>query len=299
MPPKKAAGSPRFDSGFVAFPMAIEVFHGASIPRELSSAAMEFLWAKWKTLSATNDLTLQRLTEESNHALRDNSSFMMSVGQDPVHMDFVHMYVGQSIQQALGYNPTGQMLSASDSPVAHDLLELYRHSAKHLVPSFVRTTGPRFRSGEIWQGLTLPIKLADGIVILVCYSEQISHHREVYEYLFQSSPEAMLVASPISNDVGDAVDGWVVMVNDAARRLLNFADGIGSLRVRHLAQLTDLDFSFKLHPPVRPGTSVRTVQGQQFEVEIVRFVNVFALLMRPPGTHRPQVLASAPQLAPA
>jgi PAS domain-containing protein len=273
--------------------MAIEVFHGASIPRELSSAAMEFLWAKWKTLSATNDLTLQRLTEESNHALRDNSTFMMSVGND-----FVHMYVGQNVQQALGYNPTGQMLSASESPVARDLLELYRHAAKHLLPSFVRTTGPRFRSGEIWQGLTLPIKLADGVVILVCYSEQVSHHREVYEFLFQNSPEAMLVASPIANDVGDAVDGWVVMVNDAARRLLDFTDGIGSLRIKHLPQLSDLDFSFKLHPPVRPGTSVRTVAGPAFDVEIIRFINVFALVMRPQGTRRGATPA-APELAPA
>jgi hypothetical protein len=95
--------------------MAIEVFHGASIPRELSSAAMEFLWAKWKTLSATNDLTLQRLTEESTHTLRDNSSFMMSVGQDPANLDFVHMYVGHNIQHALGYNPTGRLLSVPET----------------------------------------------------------------------------------------------------------------------------------------------------------------------------------------
>jgi PAS domain-containing protein len=274
--------------------MAIEVFHGASIPRELSSAAMEFLWAKWKTLSATNDLTLQRLTEESNHTLRDNSTFMMSVGDD-----FVHMYVGLNIQHALGYNPTGHMLSASDSQVSRDLLELYRHAAKHLLPSFVRTTGPRFRSGEIWQGLTLPIKLADGVVILVCYSEQVSHHREVYEYLFQNSPEAMLVASPIANDVGDAVDGWVVMVNDAARRLLDFSDSIGSLRIKHLPQFTDLDLSFKLHPPVRPGTSVRTVEGSAFELEIIRFINVFAILMRPQGVRHATALDAAPELAPA
>jgi hypothetical protein len=278
--------------------MAIEVFHGASIPRELSSAAMEFLWAKWKTLSATNDLTLQRLTEESTHTLRDNSSFMMSVGQDPANLDFVHMYVGQNIQQALGYNPTGQLLSASDTTVARDLLELYRHAAKHLLPSFVRTTGPRFRSGEIWQGLTLPIKLADGVVILVCYSEQVSHQREVYEYLFQSSPEAMLVASPISNDVGDAVDGWVVMINDAARRLLAFDDGVGSLRVKHLPQFANLDMSFKLHPPVRPGTSVRTAASANFDIEIIRFANVFAILMRPRGTKR-VMPAAAPELAPA
>src|SRR5947208_16539134 len=149
--------------------MAIEVFHGASIPRELSSAAMEFLWAKWKTLSATNDLTLQRLTEESTHALREHSTFMVSVGDD-----FVHMYVGRAVQDALGYNPTGHLLSANDTPVARDLHELYRHAARHLLPSFVRTTAPRVRSGEIWQGLILPIKLADGVVILVCYTEQVS-----------------------------------------------------------------------------------------------------------------------------
>jgi len=273
--------------------MAIEVFHGASIPRELSSAAMEFLWAKWKTLSAINDLTLQRLTEESSHALRDNSTFMMSVGDD-----FVHMYVGQGIQHALGYNPTGQLLSANDSQVGRDLLELYRHAAKHLLPSFVRTTGPRFRSGEIWQGLVLPIKLTEGIVMLVCYSEQVSHHREVYEYLFQSSPEAMVVASPISNDVGDATDGWVVMMNDAARRLLDFDDNIGSLRLKHLPALATLDLSFKLHPPVRPGTSVRTLSAEDFEIEIIRFANVFALAMRPSAT-RQGLTESTPALVPA
>jgi PAS domain-containing protein len=273
--------------------MAIEVFHGASIPKELSSAAMEFLWAKWKTLSATNDLTLQRLTEESTHALRDNSTLMVSVGDD-----FVHMYVGQAVQNALGFNPTGRMLSATAGPVAHDLLELYRHAAKHLLPSFVRTTGPRMRSGEIWQGLVLPIRLADSVVVLVCYSEQVNHHREVYEYLFQNSPEAMVVASPITNDVGDALDGWVVMMNDAARRLLNFQDSIGSLRLKHLPQLRPVDFSFKLHPPVGPGTTIRTVVGADFAVEIIRFANVFALVMRPDATQKGRV-DGAPALAPA
>ena len=141
-------------------------------------------------------------------------------------------------------------------------------------------------------------ELADGIVILVCYSEQVSHHREVYEYLFQNSPEAMVVASPISNDVGDAMDGWVVMMNDAARRLLNFDDSIGSLRLTHLPQLTTLDLSFKLHPPVKPGTSVRTVLAKGFEVEIIRFAHVFTLAMRPNGTRR-MLAESAPALAPA
>ncbi len=84
--------------------MAIEVFQGGSIPRELSSGAMEFLWAKWKTLNATNGLSLQRLTEESSHPLRANSTYMLSAGDD-----FVYMYVGDAIQAIIRFNPTGQL----------------------------------------------------------------------------------------------------------------------------------------------------------------------------------------------
>ena len=271
--------------------MALEVFQGASIPRELSSAAMEFLWAKWKTLTATRDLTLQRLTEESSHNLRDNIVLMLSVGDD-----FVHMYVGEAVLKSLRRNPTGRLLSASRSPLARDLQEFYRQAAKYLTPSFVRLTGPH-APGEIWQGLVLPIKLADETIMLVCYTEQVTPQREVYEYLFQNSPDAMVVASPICSDVGDALDGWVVMINEAARRLLNFNDAIANLRLKHLPQLKAVDFTFKLHPPVSPGTLVRTVQGAEFELDIVRFAHVFALIIRPHQAW-PVKAATAPALAP-
>lgn len=273
--------------------MALEVFQGASIPRELSSAAMEFLWAKWKTLTATKGLTLQRLTEESSHQLRDNLLILM-----PVEDDFVHVYAGAAIQISLGHNPTGHMVSQDNGQAALDLLELYRHAAKHQVPSFVRMTGPRAR-GDIWQGLVLPIRVADGLVMVICYAEQASPQHEVYEYLFQTSQEAMVVASPIVNDVGDAIDGWVVMINEAARRLLNFRGSIGNLRLKHLTALERLDFSFKLHPPVEPGTLIRTVPGPGLDLEVVRFAQVFALVIRPnPETGR-RLAVEAPALVPA
>src|SRR5688572_20877738 len=101
--------------------MSIEVFQGGSIPRELSSGAMEFLWAKWRALNATGALSLQRLTEESNHPLRTNSTHMLQVGDD-----FVYLYVGEAIQTAVRFNPTGRLLSKSQSPVARDLLAVYR-----------------------------------------------------------------------------------------------------------------------------------------------------------------------------
>lgn len=251
--------------------MAIEVFQGGSIPRELSSGAMEFLWAKWKTLHATNGLSFQRLLEESHLPLRANLICMVQAGDD-----FVYMYVGKALQASLGIDPTGRLLSASDNPVSHDLLEIYRHAAKTGTPSFVRFASSN-NSGGIRQGLVLPITLAPNTVLLVSYSEEISLQSEVCEYLFQSSRDAMVIASPIASDVGDVLDGWVVMMNDAARDLLNFHDSIGNLKLKNLPQLQGFNFGFKLHPPVPIGSHSRLAPVQGLCGEVIRFTHTFAL----------------------
>jgi hypothetical protein len=250
--------------------MAIEVFQGASIPRELSSGAMEFLWAKWRALNATNSLSLQRLTEESSHKLRANSTYVLSTGED-----FVYMYVGEAIQAAAGFNPTGQLLSASDRVIARDLLAVYRQAAKTMAPSFARFTGVS-NGGQIWQGLVLPIRLAPGTVLLVCYSELVSHQTEVCEYLFKTAREPMIVASPIANELGDVNDGWVVLMNDAARDLLDFREGISNLRLKHLPALRGLDLRFRMHPPVADGT-VSRIETAEIDAEVIRFAHAFAL----------------------
>ncbi len=274
--------------------MAIEVFQGGSIPRELSSAAMEFLWAKWKTLNATNSLSLQRLTEESSHPLRANSTYVLCTGDD-----CVYMYVGDAIQVAAGHNATGQLVSATDNPITRDLLMVYRQAAKTLGPSFARFTGLR-NGGQLWQGLVLPIKLAPNTVLLVCYSELVSHQSEVCDYLFRSSRDAMLIASPIANEVGDVTDGWVVMINDAARELLDFRDGISNLRLKHLVALQGLDLRFRLHPPVPDGTTTRAASSQDIGADIIRFTHMFALRLSQRTTldSRDQG-QDAPALAPA
>lgn len=273
--------------------MAIEVFQGGSIPRELSSGAMEFLWAKYRALSATNSLSLQRLTEESSYPLRESSTFLISVGDD-----FVFMYVGEAVQAAAGANRTGQLVSSSDNPIAHDLLSVYRTAARSLQPSFVRFSGARF-GRRIWQGLVLPIRLAPNTTLLVCYSELTSHQAEACEHLFQLSRDAMLIASPITNEAGQVVDGWVVMMNEAAREMLGFRDSIGNLRLQHLPQLTGLNLGFKLHPPVPNGSASMASGVAGYRTEVIRFTHVFALrLMLMPATDR-TAATNAPPLVPA
>lgn len=255
--------------------MAIEVFNGTSIPRELATAPMEFLWAKWKTLNDTNSLTLQRLTEECSYELRANSTHMMSVGDD-----FVYVYAGKAIEAASNDSLAGTLLSQSNNPVRREFMDVYRQVAKRMTPAFIRFTGTRSQSGKIWQRLVLPIKMTEGTVMLVIYSELISYQLEVYEHLFRTAPDAMVIASPIANDVGHTTDGWVVMMNDRARELLNFRGSIGNLRLTQLPQFAGVDIWGRLYAPKSAATAT-PVTTADFNVEIMRFPHVFGLRITP------------------
>jgi PAS domain-containing protein len=255
--------------------MAIEVFNGTSIPRELTTAAMEFLWAKWRTLRETNELTLARLTEESRFDLRPNSTTMISVGDD-----FAYMYVGAAIQDATGRALAGTLLSHSDNPIRREFAEVYRQVARRVSPAFIRFTGTRSQSGQIWQRLVLPIPIGGDATVLMIYSELISHQTEVYEHLFRTAPDAMVIACPITNDVGHTTDGWVLMMNDRARQLLSYDGSLGNLRLAQLPQFAGIDLWGRLYAP-KFAAAVMPVTTADFDVEIMRFPHVFGLRLRP------------------
>ncbi|MBX9822817.1 hypothetical protein [Afipia birgiae] len=255
--------------------MAIEVFNGTSIPRELTTAALEFLWVKWKTLNDTNDLTLQRLTEECSYELRANSIHMISAGDD-----FAYVYVGEAIQAAAREKLAGSLLSQLTNPLRDEFRDVYRQVAKRMTPAFIRYTGGRSQSGQLWQRLVLPIKVTDNAVMLVIYSELISYQLEVYEHLFRTAPDAMVVASPISNDVGHTIDGWVLMINDRARQLLNFDGSIGNLRLSQFPQFASVDLWGRLYAP-KSAAAVTPVTTADFDVELMRFPHAFGLRISP------------------
>jgi PAS domain-containing protein len=269
--------------------MAIEVFSGTSIPRELATAAMEFLWAKWKTLHDTNDLTIKRLTEECRYELRANSIHMISVGDD-----FAYVYVGEAVQAASHEKLAGSLLSQLTNPLKEEFAEVYRQVARRMTPAFIRYTGGRSQSGQIWQRLVLPIRIIDGTVMLMIYSELISYQIEVYEHLFRTAPDAMVIASPIANDAGHTVDGWIVMMNDRARQLLGFDGSIGNMRLTQLRQFASIDLWGRLYAP-KSAAAATPVTTAEFDVEIMRFPHVFGLRLSPkPGARDAQEATLVP-----
>lgn len=254
--------------------MALEVFDGMAIPRELATAPMEFLWAKWKTLNSTNNLTLQRLLEESSYPLRDNCNYVMSAGDD-----FVYIYSGKNMHAANGRDLTGTLLSQSPNPLAGSLRDIYRQCVRKHAPVFLRYTGYYSQDGEIWQRLILPIRVSENASIIVVYSELISHKTEVFEHLFRTAPDAMIIACPIVNEVGHTTDGWVTMMNDRARTLLNFKERLTNLRLNDLPPFAGIDLWGRLYAP--KGAVATPIDTAEFDVELMRFPNVFGLKIRP------------------
>lgn len=255
--------------------MTLEIFTGPLIPRELTTAPMEFLWTKWKTLHATGDLSLQRLTEETSYPLRSNCVYLLTTGDD-----FVYAYVGDAIQKATGHNRAGTLLSESNNSLCREYAAVYRRVADQMIPACLRYTSPRNQTGKLWLRLALPLRISPDAMMIVVYSELVSHHMEVYDHLFRTAADAMVIASPIVNDVGHTKDGWVVMMNDRAREILRFTGSIGNLRLSQIPQFTNIDFWGRLYAPRSPGIA-GPVGTDNFDIELMRFPHVFGLRLRP------------------
>ncbi len=255
--------------------MALEVIFGASIPRELTTPAMEYLWVKWKTLRATNQLDLQRLTEESRNSLRSKIAYMISIGDD-----FTFLYVGEDVVSAHRNASSGSRVSQIANPRAPDFLQVYRKVASSMSPAFVRFTSDSLENGQLWVRIVLPIQVTENSVLLVTYTEVVSHQIEVYEQLFRTAPDAMIVACAIANDAGHTVDGWITMMNDLAREMLGFSGSISNLRLSELPQFKNIDFWGRLYAP-RPGAAAQGLKTDDFDLELLRFPHAFGLRLRP------------------
>ncbi|HWW49130.1 MAG TPA: hypothetical protein VNZ94_14955 [Xanthobacteraceae bacterium] len=256
--------------------MALEVFTGSSmIPREFATAAMEYLWSKWRVLSATNSLTLQRLIEETSYQLRTNLTQLISCGDD-----FIYIYVGEAVEREIGENLAGTALSQSGNALAGEFTEVYRRVIASQRPAFIRYTNARSQIGTIWQRLILPIRMANDQVMLVLYSEVVSHRLEIYEHLFKTAPDAMVIAYPIANDVGHTTDGWVVMMNDRARELLSFTGPIHNLQLSQLPQFRDIGIWGRLYAPKGAPTPT-PLETPDFDLELLRFPSAFGLRLKP------------------
>ncbi len=251
--------------------MAVEIFHFDSIPQDALTPAMKFLLTKWNTLSVMHKLTLQAITESTSFNVRDNSSYMIPAGDD-----FFHMHVGDNVRAAIGRDFTGQLLSSLDDTVARDLIDAYQQAVAQEKPTFMRFTSLIAENALIWERIVLPVPIPHLGTILVCYSEVLSHQQEVYAYLFKHARRPWIVTYPIFNGARELDDGWVLLMNDAARAAFSPDRPVQNLRLRDLSL-----FQFgPLWPALRERYALAnpraTVTFNQLELELLKLNHLVA-----------------------
>jgi len=266
--------------------MAIEVFHGSAIPREFATARLEFIWAKWRTLRGTDALSVQRLVDETTPSLQPHCAYLVPTGDD-----FAYSYIGTALQDVLPRGHHSMLLSDGESPVLRDLAEIYRRVVREMTPAFLRFTGQSTEPGTMWHQAVLPVRISDAFVMLVCCFEKVSHQLEIYEHLFRTAPDAIAVACPITNEAGHVIDGWVLMMNDRARDMLDYRGPLANLRLRALPQFDAIDLWGRIYAPRNAAETL--VRAKEFDIEILRFPHVFGLRLT-----QKRMTAPAPTLAP-
>lgn len=231
---------------------------------------MRFLLTKWDTLSAMKRLTLQAVTETGGFNIVDNSSYMLRAGED-----FFFMHVGRNIQAAIGKNFTGLMLSIINDTVARDLIDAYHQAIAQEKPMFMRFTSSFAQNALVWERLVLPIPVRGLGTILVCYSEVLSHQQEVFEYLFKTARNLWIVAYPIFNG-GELDDGWVLLMNEAARAAFSYDRPIANLRLRELSLFQFGELWGKLREGYAHADPRATVRFDQLEMEMIKIKRLLA-----------------------
>jgi hypothetical protein len=252
--------------------MAVEIFDYDSIPPDALGPGMQFLLTKWNTLSGMNRLTLQALTENTSFNVVDNSAYMLTAEDD-----FFYMHMGANVRSAIGRDRTGQMLSAIPNAITGDLLVAYRQAVAPEKPIFLRFTSPHAQNALVWERLVLPIPVARLGTILVCYSEVMSHHHDVFEYLFRNARHPSIITYPIFDSAQELDDGWVLLMNDAARAAFSYRQPIGNLRLRELPLFQFGQLWAQLRARYACANPHATVSLDRVELDLIKVKRLLAL----------------------
>jgi hypothetical protein len=252
--------------------MAVEIFHFDSIPQASLGPGMQFLLTKWTSLSAMGKLSLQAVTETTSFSVVDNASYMVTAGPD----DFFYMHVGANVSAAIGENRTGRLLSSVGKAITLDLIDAYRQSVEQQTPIFLRFTSPAAQNALVWERLVLPVPVPGLGTILVCYSEVLSHHQDVFEYLFRNARHPSLVTYPIFNGGQELDDGWVLLMNDTARAAFSYDQPIGNLRLRELPLFQFGQLWAQLRERYAQANPHATVKLDRIELDLIKVKRLLA-----------------------
>jgi hypothetical protein len=167
------------------------------------------------------------------------------------------------------------LMSATNPNIASDLRDAYHQAVSQTKPVFLRFTSDVAENALVWERLVLPVSV-DGLgTLLVCYSEVLSHHQDVFEFLFHKARNPLIITYPIFSS-GVLDDGWVLLMNDAARAAFSYEQPIKNLRLRDFALFQFGELWERLRESYGRADPRALVGFDQVDLELIRVNQLLA-----------------------
>ena len=113
--------------------------------------------------------------------------------------------------------------------------------------------------------------------MLVCYSEVLSHQQEVFEQLFKHALNPWVVTYPTFTKAGEFDDGWILLMNEAARLAFGYDEPVVNLRLRELSLFQSGELWTKLRDALAHADPRATIHFEQGEINLLKLKRLLAL----------------------
>lgn len=210
----------------------VKSWFGAAVPGTVSNRTGQSLTAKWLQIKSERDPTLADFWHQTEEAFVDHSILFLTSGRD-----FIYLHHGAYLRERIGFSMQGRVLSELRTRIRPRLTEIYSRSAREFIPAYFLSFADFVHDVVLWGRLVLPLRLSvnDANVALLVYCQPIADKPTILKALFERTHASTIIAMPITNEAGAIVDGWIVALNDEARRFTGVVEHATSdLLLRHI-----------------------------------------------------------------
>jgi|GEM_PF-517326 len=132
-----------------------------------------------------------------------------------------YAFYGHRVAQATGFDMTGRRTDDFKGEVAAFAEQTYRSVLESRHPLYMVAHGSGASAVISWERLIMPVRRADGVAVIVCYSIPLVRKAEVLDGLMEASMDGISVLQPVRGPDGEITDFRYLMVNRRAGEIVN------------------------------------------------------------------------------
>jgi len=199
----------------------VRSWFGAGIQAMATHPAVQALADKWLQIRAERDPTLADFWLDPPDALASYAIIFLKGGSD-----YTYLHHGRALRERVGFSMQGRRLGELRTRVRAELEAIYDRCSERFEPAYFQSFADFQQDVILWGRLCLPLRIGeeDDRVALLLFCHPIEDKASLFRAMFEHSAAAMLIASPVRDELGAMTDGWIIAANGPAARLTGSAE---------------------------------------------------------------------------